>query len=114
MTQWSPDTCGCEIEYDDDLKVVAVHKKCAKHADTVDDAIHFDTVLAHNRKKNAAHNAVVAHLKSLGMDHERVHTGYDVQDNLIVRNSKLSVADQQMVAAAAQPAIGASAIKFEG
>jgi hypothetical protein len=114
MTRWHPDTCGCEIEYDDDIKVVAIHKKCAKHGATADAVTHLDIVLSHNRRKNAVHNAVVEHLKTLGLDHDGVHTGYDEQDNLIVSNSKLGAADQQKVTTTVKPSLGTSALKFQG
>ena|SRR5882762_9636240 len=99
MTRWSPDTCGCEIEYDDDLKVVEVFKKCAKHAHTSDDATHFQTVLAHNRTKNAALNATHARMKEGGSTALPEHVGafYDYDDNLHIIGSGLSPTDQELV-----------------
>lgn len=113
MTQWRPDTCDCIVDYDGDIKVTAVVKKCAKHSDTLNDAHHLETVLAHNRKKNYVHNAAVEHAKSIGIDHESIHTAYDPQDNLIVI-SKLDVDAQKKVTNAVESLLGASAIKFRG
>lgn len=112
MTRWSPDTCGCVIEYDENINVVAVINKCPKHAGTDSNAVHLATVLAHNRKKNAVHNAVVDHTKSIGADPSMVQTLYDAQDNLIVANSGLSAAEQQK--AIGTVALGTSVLIFRG
>lgn len=114
MTQWSPDTCGCVVEYDDNISVVAVIKKCPKHATTPNDVNHLATVLAHNRKKNHVHNATVDMIKSTGGDPSEVFTVYDAQDNLVVNNSRLTVADQNKVTVGLKPQLGTSSVKFQG
>ena len=112
MTRWSPDTCGCEIEYNDNIEVVAVVRKCAKHADTPDAKGHFELVLTHNRRKNVAHNAVVEHLRKTKPDvkHEDVLVVYDDNDDLHVLGSGLSVAEQQDVIGGLE--LGRAALKF--
>ena len=90
MTLWSPDTCECVIEYDDDLKVVAVHNKCSKHLATQDDASHFETVLGHNRKKNLVLNAAVVRLREMGVaEGAQVHVHYDDNDDLNIISDDL-------------------------
>lgn len=49
---WSPDTCGCQIEYDSSLNYIQTVKACSKHSSVSGTAQHLVDVLAHNRKKN--------------------------------------------------------------
>jgi hypothetical protein len=60
-TLWSPDTCGCQIEYswDDSIDVkdrvhtcVSIRKKCEKHTHLNDKHEHFKQVLKENQDKN--------------------------------------------------------------
>jgi hypothetical protein len=104
MTRWSPDTCGCVIEYDDQVRVTAVVKKCTKHAGTKDDATHLETVLAHNRRKNAALDAITSHIKGLGIDPASLPLSvfYNDADVLTISGSGLS----------GIPALSGSAFKF--
>jgi hypothetical protein len=104
MTRWSPDTCDCVIEYDNDIHVTAVIKKCTKHINTKDDITHFETVLAHNRKKNAVLTTVTNHIKNLGIDPVNlpISVFYDNADILIISGSGL----------ASIPTLGGSAFKF--
>lgn len=53
MTTWTPDTCGCVIEFSDDgqFRHVASPKLCPKHSAQQGQA-HLDTVLAHNQQRN--------------------------------------------------------------
>jgi hypothetical protein len=112
MTQWSPDTCGCVVEYDDQINVVAVHKKCTKHAATPDDATHLATMLAHNRKKNAILNAIVAHVESTGAKAPKIAVTYDDNDDLRVVGESLSAADQAAALAVVGPLLGTSKLNW--
>lgn len=60
-TRWSPDTCGCVIEYewDDTLPQEArkhdfknVITRCSEHSGLGKDKAHFDHVLSENQAKN--------------------------------------------------------------
>lgn len=90
MTQWSPDTCDCVINYDSDVVYVSSVRACTKHAAHLGLASHLDTVLAHNRKKNAILNSLLG----LGADPGGTFVGYDADDNLVIRNSNLSEANR--------------------
>ena len=53
---WRPDTCECEIEYDNaTFAVIKVHNKCDAHSGVKDDALYQ---IAHidNQTKNNIHN----------------------------------------------------------
>jgi hypothetical protein len=119
MTRWSPDTCGCVIDFKangEEVEVVAVVTKCPKHADTPHDKHHFETVLAHNRRKNHVHNAVVEHLQKTkpGARHEDVAVVYDDKDDLHVHGSGLSEAEQKAALGNVKVALGSATIKFVG
>ena len=65
-TQWSPDTCGCIIEYswDDSVQdhtheLHRVIKKCEHHASLSDSEV-WDTVNSENKGKNVAHGEMLA------------------------------------------------------
>ena len=73
ITRWSPDTCGCVIDYTWDPDVPdgarthsfhAVERICAGH-DGLSDPPLFDTVLAENQTKNRLHGWAVANLARL-------------------------------------------------
>ena len=114
MTRWHPDTCGCEVEYSDDGKftVTAVHKKCAKHAGTASHDEHLATVFAHNRKKNAVHNAAVEHLKTIrpGLDPHSIATVYDERDNLTIHGTDVSADESVVLHAKVKDKLGRSAL----
>lgn len=112
MTRWRPDTCACEIEYNDSINVVAVFNKCIKHAATSNDVQHLDTVLAHNRRKNSVQNAVVDRHKALGLDSSSVFTSYDDNDDLHVNGSKLTPADQAALTISLAGLLGKAALLF--
>jgi hypothetical protein len=116
MTTWRPDTCGCEIEYSDpDMKIIRVHQRCAKHDGAHDDAAHFETVLAHNRKKNIVHNAIGEHLKSIGsvITPDMFATHYDDNDDLHIVGAKLGSDDQSTIKLKIESALGKSALTFK-
>jgi hypothetical protein len=94
MTRWSPDTCDCVVEYDNNLQVTAVINRCKKHQDTANDAVHLSTVLAHNRRKNTVLNATRDHLKEIGLSPDVVSVVYDDADRLHIVGSGLSSAEQ--------------------
>jgi hypothetical protein len=75
MTQWSPDTCGCVIVYDDNLTHRISLNACPKHRG-MKGQDHLDVVLAHNRQKNHALNALVEHGEKNGFDLSRLSVGY--------------------------------------
>ncbi len=67
-TRWSPDTCGCVVEYQWDDAVSAdqrthavsnVVTKCAAHATTPDHAAHFTKVNDENKRKNLAMKDII-------------------------------------------------------
>ena len=48
MTIWQPDTCDCEIEYDELINLVEIRKRCKLHS-VLDGELYFEDVLKHNR-----------------------------------------------------------------
>ncbi len=68
-TRWSPDTCSCVVEYDENMVHVATISACPKHAALAHSSAHLDAVLAHNRAKNAA----AQWLSDLGVQPLSVH-----------------------------------------
>lgn len=51
VTRWSPDTCECVIEYNDDLSLSRVVNACAAHQAGTESTV-FQTVLEENPRKN--------------------------------------------------------------
>ena len=51
MTKWIPDTCDCEIEYDNSFNFVKVFNKCKFHKN-FDGQDLLDKVMKHNRSFN--------------------------------------------------------------
>jgi hypothetical protein len=98
MTRWSPDTCGCVLDYDDKIQHVASVQACPKHAHLAGQD-HLDGVLAHNRAKNA----VLNHLVAGGHDATMLAVGYDPEapadaDPVIVRSAGAKVDQAALVA----------------
>jgi hypothetical protein len=109
MTLWSPDTCGCKIEYDDNIQVTKVHLKCAKHASTPDDGTHLAVVLAHNRKKNMVFNAITMR----GAKAKGLSVSYDANDDLHVTGDGLIPANRSLVLTDVTSALGASKLNWD-
>jgi hypothetical protein len=66
FTQWSPDTCGCAIEYyNDDGSYKRTVKTCAKHAASDGAAQHLSDVLGHNRQKNSTYQWILDNADTL-------------------------------------------------
>lgn len=110
-TTWRPDTCDCVIEYDDNIQVVAVHNKCAKHASTSHAAAHLDTMLAHNRKKNHVRNAIAEHIGDEKVA-ASLHVTYDEKDDLHVHGHGLDDAGQRAAHSKASRFLGASSLHW--
>lgn len=51
VTRWSPDTCECIIEYNEDLSLSKVVKACDAHQGGTESTV-FQTVLEENPRKN--------------------------------------------------------------
>jgi hypothetical protein len=51
VTRWSPDTCQCVIEYNDDITLSRVVQACAAHQGGTEATV-FSTVLEENPRKN--------------------------------------------------------------
>lgn len=51
VTRWSPDTCECVIEYNNDLSLSRVVNACAAHQGGTESTV-FNTVLEENPRKN--------------------------------------------------------------
>jgi len=51
ITRWSPDTCDCLIEMDENLRLVDIIVKCAEHQHLDGQAL-LDEVIRHNRSFN--------------------------------------------------------------
>lgn len=62
-TRWTPDTCACSIEYDENINVLNVFNTCPKHAGKTP-ANQLAAVLAHNRKKNNVFSDLVDRVRN--------------------------------------------------
>lgn len=67
-TRWSPDTCGCIIEYswDDSVpqnsrthSLANYVRRCSVHAVQADDGTRYNTINEENPRKNIAHQLIV-------------------------------------------------------
>lgn len=76
-TTWSPDTCGCELEYewdDTDPPETRVHtgavirKACPAHASLIDPKLHHVGVLGDNQLKNRALAIIARSEPGIGID----------------------------------------------
>ena len=79
-TRWSPDTCGCVLEYEwDDTQpdserthtIKNVIKACPAHAKHAEKGEHYSVVLEENNRKNIAIDQVLKTVTSLGEDVQR-------------------------------------------
>jgi hypothetical protein len=95
MTRWSPDTCGCVIEYDANVTWTATINACTKHSSVAGSSDHLTAVLAHNRAKNVVLNQLIA----LGADPRRTFVTYSSTDQMILNN----VTAAQLAAVQATP-----------
>jgi len=59
VTRWSPDTCSCVIEYDDDIILTNVVNRCPFHSGLAADTAVFNTLMDENPRKNKAYQAIL-------------------------------------------------------
>lgn len=52
VTRWSPDTCGCVIEYDENINLTSVVQRCPAHQTLLDNPSIFNSVKEENSRKN--------------------------------------------------------------
>jgi hypothetical protein len=73
-TLWSPDTCGCQIEYSWDDSVdakdrvhtcVSIRKKCEHHAYLMDKHKHHNEILKENQMKNKVITKITESIPSI-------------------------------------------------
>lgn len=75
FTQWSPDTCDCVLEFNnDDGSYHGTVKICAKHAAVGGSAQHLANVLSHNQNKNKRLQELA---EQFGLDVQLMGGGYD-------------------------------------
>ena len=74
VTRWSPDTCGCVLEYEWDDSVDENHRThsankivtaCEAHKGEVDKHVHFATVHGENTHKNEVHKTILENSPAL-------------------------------------------------
>jgi light-regulated signal transduction histidine kinase (bacteriophytochrome) len=135
-TRWSPDTCGCVIEYQwntEDAPQARTHsiknivKACPAHANLADKADHFEKVKEENRRKNKVLNeAVLKHIpratkKVIGedgveqtvLDLSKVNFEFDENRVLKVFVEGLQVAEKTAAQAEADEKVGNGKSKIE-
>lgn len=99
VTRWSPDTCGCVLEYewDDSVSdtdrthtVTTVVTRCAEHSEMkLQLSDHFDQVMAENTGKNKAFEVVKSKVASL--DIADFKYSFDKDRKLVVDVDHLAV-----------------------
>lgn len=52
VTRWSPDTCDCVLEYDDQFNLINVVQRCTAHQNLANNAAVYNTVKDENPRKN--------------------------------------------------------------
>jgi hypothetical protein len=68
FTQWSPDTCGCVINYyNDDTSFHSTVKTCPKHSSISGMPEHAANVRLHNKKKNDVNGTLKDNADALGI-----------------------------------------------
>jgi hypothetical protein len=108
FTQWSPDTCGCVIQYfNDDLTHCATVQACPKHQNFSGQA-HLDAVTAHNRKRNNVHAWMKQQASRWGITLLKHQRGYDVLPFLLNYDFSSTSPDVDPVIAKALAALSAS------
>lgn len=82
--RWKPDTCECVLEYEFDADAPedqrihtpkAAGQKCVFHASLPNHVAHYDGILAENRKKNIALQALIESLPASEMIEEQDFEG---------------------------------------
>lgn len=78
VTRWTPDTCGCTLEYewdDEDPNDTRVHtfsalkRKCGSHVGISDEAQVYDHVLKENQTKNNVYRHLLENVPRLKITH---------------------------------------------
>jgi len=118
ITTWSPDTCGCVLQYSWDSSVPAeerVHTphailtKCAKHSETADIHIHHAQVLEENQRKNKAAGAIAA---VPGITHDDIRFSY-AGPVLVLRCDRLTVSEKDVLQKAFDAEHGPGMVSFD-
>lgn len=92
---WSPDTCGCQIEFrwDDTQDAIArVHAysrtiaACSAHTGVAGTSVHQDVVLDRNRRKNLTFMQVLTVLATVTPEQYQGMWSYDAAQNVLTVN----------------------------
>lgn len=102
-TLWSPDTCGCQIEYewDDSVSqedrthsVSNIVKACSIHNHHAEKENHYADVLNENTSKNKAISLLVASIPKLDGGEKEVKWSFDKNRNIVLSHPLLTDKDK--------------------
>lgn len=92
---WSPDTCGCQVEFtwdntQPDISRVHTYSRtlvaCPAHAGLAGLSTHWDTVLDRNRRKNLTYAQLLTVLATVTPDQYAGLWSYDAAQNVLTVN----------------------------
>ena len=120
-TLWSPDTCGCSLEYswDDSVpqelrthSISKVIKACPIHSHHPDKESHYADVLSENQSKNKAVGLLVKTIAKLDGGQDEVKWRFDDKRDLILSHPLLNQKDKDDMNALDKSTIGKK-VSFE-
>ena len=113
-TLWSPDTCGCQIEYEwDDTvpqdqrthTVSLIVKACPIHSHHTDISTHYDDVLGENQSKNKAIGLLVKTFKKLDGGQDEIKWRFEADRSIVLSHPLLTQADKETMNTLPKPDI---------
>ncbi|MEK7180615.1 MAG: hypothetical protein AAB706_04015 [Patescibacteria group bacterium] len=113
-TLWSPDTCGCQIEYqwDDAVPqdqrthtISSIVKSCPIHTHHIDKSAHFGDVLSENQSKNKAIGLLIKIFKKLDGGDSEIKWRFEIDRSIVLSHPLLTQVDKDTVNALPKPDI---------
>ena len=102
-TLWSPDTCGCQIEYswDDTVpqeqrthSVSKILKACPIHSHHPDKESHYQDILDENQSKNKAIGLLIKTFAKLDGGQDEIKWRFKADRSIVLSHSLLTQADK--------------------
>lgn len=118
ITRWSPDTCGCVLEYEWDTEeeprkhtFSKLINRCSVHALSPTDKDCYDTVLEENQRKNKAFGIAEAIIP--GLQSGNYHWAFDAGRNLEVDfiDVSLNIAQKNQITQECDTEFGSGKVK---
>lgn len=113
-TLWSPDTCGCQIEYqwDDSVpqdqrvhSVGTIVKACPVHQHHTNKEAHYQDVLDENQSKNKAIGLLLKTFKKLDGGQDEIKWRFEADRSIVLSHPLLTQADKETMNTLPKPDI---------